>query len=193
MDIIFTRSRDRRDQTLATRQDGVRVYVPVFGKLDPIPHDLAHYVVERELGLRDGFWGRVAAGALFGGMHILDGRQRPHARERSRAIIAAHPQGIIFAEVVVDAVLRAVKGEPQETDVLFIESPRIPSRTRADRDALLARLRPAVDAMSAHWQALAQGETLLVVWPDAPRHPRRPHRLGSRPRPAQRAAVSATP
>jgi hypothetical protein len=54
MDICFIRSTDRHDQTIVTRQDGVRLSVPVYGPLDPIPHHLAHYVVEMELGLRDG-------------------------------------------------------------------------------------------------------------------------------------------
>lgn len=190
MDIVFTRSRDRRDQTIAARQDGVRVLVPVFGPLDPIPHDLAHYVIERELGLRDGFWASVAEGALFGGMRVLDGRQRPHAHDRSRAVIAANHLGILFAEVVVDVLMRDAKGLPQKTDALPVESPFVPSRRRADRDALLARLRPAIAAMCARWQALAQGETLLVVWPDLPAHAgRRPRRLGSRHRPTPSPAI----
>jgi hypothetical protein len=65
MDIAFTRSHDRRDETAVTRQDGVRLSVPVYGPLEPSPHDLAHYVVELELGLQDGFWASVAAGAIF--------------------------------------------------------------------------------------------------------------------------------
>jgi hypothetical protein len=78
MDIHFIQSGYRRVGTIVTRQDGVRLSVPVFGPLEPIPHDLAHYVIELELGLQNGFWGSVAAGALFDGMKILAGRQRPH-------------------------------------------------------------------------------------------------------------------
>ncbi|SRR6266487_1175032 len=77
MDILFIQSGHRRIETIVTRQDGVRLSVPVYGRLDPIPHDLGHYVIELELELQDGFWGSVATGALFGGMHILAGRQRP--------------------------------------------------------------------------------------------------------------------
>ena len=186
MEIIFTRSRDRWDQTIATRQDGVRVRIPVFGPLDPIPHDLAHYVVERELGLQDGFWGRVAAGALFGGMSVVDGRQKPHARERSRSLIAVNPYAIGFAEVVVGTVLHAVAGEALRPEALPVASPVVPSRTRADRDALVARLRPVVEAMCARWREVPQGGTLRVVWPEQ-RVPRRRHRLGSRPRSGQSA------
>lgn len=138
--------------------------VPVFGPLDSIPHDLAHYVIELELGLQDGFRGSVAAGALFDGMQILAGRQRPHAAEQSRKVLAAHRQGIGVSEVLVDAALRAVRGEGLDDAPLPIDSPLV--RTRADLNALVVQLRPAMDAMCASWQAIPLGGTLKVVWPD---------------------------
>jgi hypothetical protein len=180
MDILFRQSGHHREATVVMRHDGVRLSVPVYGKLDPIPHDLAHYVIERELGLQDGFWASVAAGAIFGGMAILKGRQPPHARERSRALMKANHQGILFAEVVVDAVMRAVKGEPLGVDPLPVESPVVRSRSRAERDALIVRLLPAMQAMCAWWQAVPLGETLLLVWPDRPDQPARQGRLSRR-------------
>jgi hypothetical protein len=172
MDIVFTRSHDRRDQTVVVRQDGVRLRVPVFGKLNPIPHDLAHYVAECELRLHDGFWGSVADGAVFTGMAILDGRQRPHARERSREVQRANARGILFAEVVVEALMRAVSGERLSDEALPVEYAGV--RTRADRDAILIALRPAMEAMVARWREVPMGGTLLVSWPDQP--VRRTHR-----------------
>jgi hypothetical protein len=172
MDIIFTHSRDRRDQTVVMRQDGVRLRVPVYGKLDPAPHDLAHYVIERELGLRDGFWGSVADGAVFAGMAILDGRQRPHARERSREVQRANARGILFAEVAVEALMRAVSGERLSDEALPVEHAGV--RTRSDRDAMLLQLRPAMAEMCACWREVPMGDTLLVSWPDQP--VRRTHR-----------------
>jgi hypothetical protein len=164
MDILFIQSGHRRVETMVTRQDGVRLSVPVFGPLDPIPHDLAHYVIELELELQDGFWGSVAAGALFEGMKILAGRQRPHAAERSRAVLAVHRRGIGVAEVLVDAALRAVRGVSLDDAPLPIDSPLV--RTRTDLKAIVARLRLTMDTMCACWQAIPLGGTLHVVWPD---------------------------
>jgi hypothetical protein len=166
MDIRFTRSRHRRDVTLVTRRDGVRLSVPVFGPLDPIPHDLTHYVVERELGLRNGFWGSVADGAIFDGMRVLEGRQPPHAGERSRQLLKANHYGVLCAEVVVGTVLRVVQDERLEPASFLVEAPGL--RTRKDRDALLERLRPAVEAMCTLWQEIPLGDTLLVTWPERP-------------------------
>jgi hypothetical protein len=175
MEIVFRQSASGREATLVTRDDGVRLSVPVYGKRDPLPHDLAHYVVERELGLIDGFWGSVAAGAIFEGMAVLDGRQPPHARERSRAVMKAHQRGILFSEVVVDAVMRAISGEVLGADPLAVESSRVPSKSRADRDALIARLLPPMRAMSARWWAVPEGEGLPLDWPAQPARRARRH------------------
>jgi hypothetical protein len=109
-------------------------------------------------------------------MQILAGRQRPHAGERSRALLKDHHQGILFSEILVEAVLRAILGEPPGTEPLPIASPVVPSRTRADCDVLLRQLLPAMQHMCARWQAIPLGETLLVVWPERARRERRPAR-----------------
>jgi hypothetical protein len=166
MDIRFIRSTDRRDQTLVTRQDGVRLSVPVFGPLEPIPHDLAHYVVEMELGLRDGLWASIAAGAVLEGMKVLSGRQRPHAKERSRAIQIANHRGILLGELAVDVALRAIKGEPLDGEPYTIDYPSLSLRARKDHVALAQRVRPAIEAMIARWQAIPMGDALVVSWPD---------------------------
>jgi hypothetical protein len=46
MDILFIQSGHRRVETIVTRRDGVRLSVPVFGPLEPIPHDLARSLRE---------------------------------------------------------------------------------------------------------------------------------------------------
>ena len=178
MDILFIQSGHRRVATTVKRQDGVRLSVPVFGRLDPIPHDLAHYVIELELGLQNGFWGSVAAGALFAGMKILAGRQRPHAAERSRVVIASHRQEILVAEVLVDAAMRAVRGMGLDEAPLPIDSSL--AHTRADLNSLVAQLRPALDSMCTSWLSIPLGGTLPVVWPDqGPRADRGVHRRSS--------------
>lgn len=164
MEIVFVRSEHRRVPSVVTRGDGVRLSVPVFGPLEPMPHDLVHFAVERELGLREGFWGSVAAGAIFDGMHVLGGRQRPHAHERSRAVLKANQRGVPFAELLVELAVRVLKGERLENAPLPLDFPL--AHTRADRDALIQRLRPAVEEMHDRWRGVPLGATLTVQWPE---------------------------
>jgi hypothetical protein len=75
----LTRLDERRYETLITRADGVKYNVKGVGHMAAIPHDLAHFAVERGLDIRRGFWGSVADGAVFGSLTHVSGRRRPHA------------------------------------------------------------------------------------------------------------------
>jgi hypothetical protein len=157
---------------VASRPDGVRLSIPVFGRLDPIPHDLAHFVIERELDLQRGFFGSIADGAIFGGMHVISGRQPPHAGEHSLMVMKANHYSILFSEILVDRILQALKDETVGNKPFPMTLPQVPSSTQAERIALIRRLVPMMQEMCLRWQAIPTGETLLVVWPD---HPQRRH------------------
>jgi hypothetical protein len=61
-----------------------------------VPHDLATFVIEAELGIIHGFWGCVAAGATFKSM------RRRHT-EPGRAVIRRHVADLDAAEAQVNA------------------------------------------------------------------------------------------
>ena len=90
-----------RYETVITRDDGVIYWLRGVGHDFAIPHDLAHYVIERALGLDDGFWGTIADGAVFPTMHYRSGRRAPKAAARSHALLAANVRKLIDAEVLV--------------------------------------------------------------------------------------------
>src|SRR5688500_15667644 len=62
-----------------------------------VPHDLATFVIEAELGISHGFWGCVAAGATFKSL----GRRRT---EPGRAVIRRHAAELDEAEALVNEV-----------------------------------------------------------------------------------------
>jgi hypothetical protein len=170
MTITFTRSGEHTYTTVALRDDGVTLAVPSYDRTFAMPHDLAHYVVERELGLRHGFWGCVAAGALFPGIKVLSGRQPPHAAARSQAVIRTAGQQGTEAEVLVGILLRIVERgiDPNgpEARALVAEAwkPSKPSREPLGADEVqhaCAALRVAHE----RWQALAAGQSITVSWP----------------------------
>jgi hypothetical protein len=64
LEITFTRTGPRRYRT-SVRRDGTVFELRGFDRPAELPHDLAHFVVEREVGCRFGFCGCIAAGANF--------------------------------------------------------------------------------------------------------------------------------
>jgi hypothetical protein len=164
MVLTFTRTGECTYTTRAQRDDAVLLEVPSYDRTAPLPHDLAHCVVERELGLRQGFWGCVAAGAMFAGMKVLAGRLPPHAADRSRAVIREAGQQGTEAEVLVGVLLRimhagADEDWPAARALLGREwQPSKPSLGPLD-EASVRRVCGALREAQERWQALAVGES----------------------------------
>src|SRR5437762_7544958 len=87
VEIVVTRTAEGRSTTRVRRDDGVVLELPSYVPLHRLPHDLAHFVVERALGLTWGFWGSIAAGAIFGGMDVVPRRRTARIKERSRKVM----------------------------------------------------------------------------------------------------------
>jgi len=169
MEITFTKTGHRTYEVLARRDDKVVLRVQTPDRPQSLPHDLAHYLVERELGFERGFWGSVAAGAVFGGMQVVSGRRPPHAAERSKAAMKAAGQQLTAAEIYVSILLR-VAGEGRESDWAGVCS-RLDEAWRPFRGPRKAvsregvwRVCRALREAERRWQELAIGESLTVSW-----------------------------
>jgi hypothetical protein len=153
-----------------TRDDRVTLRVSGFGPSQPLPHDLAHYVVEKELGLRRGFWGSVADGAIFPGMTVLGGRQRPHARERSHALCKANSRSLTDVEVIVGVLVGFMHNNIPATSpyaakmVARCLAPAKGSELRAITAANLQRIGEDLAAMARRWSEVKVGDALLLRW-----------------------------
>jgi len=100
MKLTFKRLEDRKYETLIER-DGVRYCLNGPGHMFALPHDLEHFVVEQNLRVKNGFWGSIADGAVVKGMSYLDGKRKPHAEERSKAILKANERPLAEIEVII--------------------------------------------------------------------------------------------
>jgi hypothetical protein len=167
MHVTFHRLAGNRYFTTAVRDDGVTVRIPGYDRTSAIPHDLAHFVAEREFGMTRGFWGSVAAGALFTNMPV-SGRQKPHAAERSKQIIKAHAVDIGRSEAVAGAIHDAVEHDLTPEVLLHrlrahwgIVNPAPPQMTVADVAIAIAALRREVE----RWSAVPVGQGLTLTWP----------------------------
>lgn len=172
MKITFTRGEEHTYTATALRDDGVLLQVPGNDRKAALPHDIAHFFVEQGLGLRRGFWGRVADGAIYGSMKVISGRKTPQAAERSRSIIREREQQGTGAEVLVDAFMK-VMHEGLENDeaaarvILNREwSPDKPERGSPDAEEI-KRICLALREAEQQWQALEVGQSITVLWPAA--------------------------
>ena len=98
MRVTFTKKRDARDFPNWVAHIGKRRIEGSHAGSDPrhLPHDIVTLVVERELNIRDGFFGTVASGGVFKSMAGIQKPSRRTAIGRNRAAIDA-------AEFAVDA------------------------------------------------------------------------------------------
>lgn len=136
---------------------------------DDIPHDLVHYMVEAELGLSSGVYGRAAAGGGgFAAASETPGDPRRRAREQRRlkkreASLSRADRGDMERSERLAGLCdlawrrRAGARRPEWAD------PRsIPAEDAPVVERVLARL----DETAPLWRDLPVGGALTFSWPD---------------------------
>ena len=141
MHVTFPRLPDhQRAYALVERDDGV-MYRRYSGTAGPrLPHDIMHLVVERELRIRDGIWGGIAAGVVFGSLR---------------------------AELLADLVSSAAALDLMTDDTIRrLARDKLPDLPEADVDpVLIAAAARALQVEAARWARLRVGEELCYDWP----------------------------
>jgi hypothetical protein len=168
MRVTFPRLPDhQRAYALVERDDGVayRLYGGTAGPR--LPHDIVHFVVERDLRIRDGIWGGIAAGAVFDSMRHVSGRRPPHAAEHS----GQPPRGLrhqgLRAELLADLVSSAAAlDNPTSDTITRLATAKLSVLPDAEVDpALIAAAARALQVEAARWARLRVGEELCYDWP----------------------------
>jgi hypothetical protein len=172
MRVTFPRLPDhQRGYALVERDDGV-VY-RLYGGTDPfpgrrLPHDVMHLVVERELGIRDGIWGGIAAGVVFDSMRYVRGRRPPHPAERSGQLLPGFRRPGLRAELLADLVASAAALDHLTSDTIRrladAKLSALPDREDVDPVAIAVAAR-ALQVEAARWARLRIGEELCYEWP----------------------------
>ena len=170
MHVTFPRLPDHeRGYAVVERDDGA-VYRLYGSQAGPrLPHDIMHFVVERELHIRDGIWGGIASGIIFDSMQHVSGRRPPHARDRSSELLATFRSRGLRAEVLANFV-QCVAGldHPSDTQILTLAATQLSVLPDADADVDPAEVAAAAQALqveAARWARLRVGEELSYDWP----------------------------
>ncbi len=157
----------QRAFALVERDDGV-VYRLYGGTAGPrLPHDIMHFVVERELRIRDGIWGGIAAGAVLDSMQYVSGRRPPHAADRSRQPLRGFGQPGLRAELLADLVSSAAALNTLTRDkITRLAADKLSVLPGTDVDpAVIAAAAQALQVEAARWARLRVGEELCYEWP----------------------------
>jgi hypothetical protein len=183
MRVTFPRLPDhQRGYALVERDDGVvyRLYGGTAGRR--LPHDVMHLVVERELGIRDGIWGGIAAGVVFDSMRYVRGRHPPHAAELSHQPPRGFRRPGPRAELLADLVASAAALDQLNSDTIRrLAEAKLPGQEDVDPVAIAVAAR-ALQVEAARWARLRIGEELCYEWPG--RGPSSPGRGPSAPGPS---------
>ena len=149
MRIAFHKSGESHDRIYVNRDDGTEAgwRWPAGGP----PHDLLHWTVESELGLEDGFWGLVAAGANF---NFASAHEQ--VDPASRTLDDEQVAGLVEAETIVTTVTSAISIPGFSRDDAY-ETLKLPlERERFDAAC------DAAERTIEEWNALEPGKTLVV-------------------------------
>jgi hypothetical protein len=172
--IEFHKEHGTRYRSTLHRADGAIVGLDggswnrIGGPVGRVPHDLAHLVVEAELGLDRGLWGVLAQGGLVQNAAYVGGRRPPHARARAKALTDAAGEDLRQAEVLVRAIADATRGG-RPVDVRALRRAVGP---RWWHDALTTarfdRIDEGLRAAALDWDRLPLGASLARAWRASP-------------------------
>lgn len=169
MKVQFRRTGDRRYAVTIIRPECATLEMnPAPGYDARLPHDLVHFVVERELGLRHGIFGQLAAGGTAGTFHATPGGETsPRKAARGRRALARRGAKLLrqgtadaaMSERLADVCRRAWLARTAGATVRVGEGLPLSAED-------LDRVCDVFDELSAAWASLEVGQALTLNWVD---------------------------
>ena len=157
MQLRFTKRPGGRSDLVVTDRPGPAVALRDHTAGPHLPHDLVHVVVERALGITDGFCGALAAGATFAGFVPADAPPAATRHRRSGLkVLRRKGDRVLEAELRVNWSYRVWEG--RSTDAAAGVG-RPPLDDHEVRTAVAA-----IEEAARRWAATAEGDTLVEDW-----------------------------
>ena len=154
MNVTFTRTAERRYRVSVEGSGVVSSWMePAPGYDDRLPHDMAHFVVENELGITGGVFGQLAAGGDARTFHPMEKQGKPKLAKRGKRIANANRGDALLSEKVVNLAYRTWNNNGSDVS---------PVEGVSSED--IRRVCHEFDAVSAVWSQLAVGEAMTLVW-----------------------------
>ena len=154
MNVTFTKTGERRYRVSVEGPGVVSSWMePAPGYDVRLPHDMAHFVVENELGITGGIFGQLAGGGHARTYHPTDEQASRKVAKRGKRIAAANRGDANLSEKVIFLAWRTWNNDL--SGVTPLEGVSTEDIMRVCRE---------FDVVSAIWSKLAVGESMTLVW-----------------------------
>jgi len=155
LNVTFKRTAERRYRVSVEGRGVVSSWMePAPGYDARLPHDMAHFVVENELGIAGGIFGQLAAGGHARTFHPMDQEARRKVARRGKRIAVENRGDANLSERVLYLACQT-----WNNDDLSAVTP-VEGVSAED----IKRVCRAFDAVSTIWSELAVGESITLVW-----------------------------
>ena len=124
---------------------------PAPGFDERLPHDVAHFIVEDELGIAGGVFGQLAAGGTANTFFSLDAKKPRKAKERGEKLARANRDDALFSEHAVWAA------QSRWTNAQIIPDTEI---LATDIERIITRFQEFAD----RWSRLPVGGSITLEW-----------------------------
>ena len=154
MNVTFTKTGERRYRVSVEGPGVVSSWMEPAPGYDPrLPHDMAHFVVENELGMTGGVFGQLAGGGHASTFHPTDEQASRKVVKRGKRLAAANRGEAMLSERIIFLASRV-----WNNDLSAVTPPKGVSVED------VRRVCREFDAVSAIWSKLAVGESMTLVW-----------------------------
>ena len=154
MKVTFTRTAERRYRVSVEGPDVVSSVMERAPGYDTrLPHDMAHFVVENELGITGGVFGQLAAGGNARTFQPTDPKARRKLAKKGKRIATTNRKDASLSEQIIFVACQAWNKRVSEV-------PSVEGVSAED----IRRICRAFDAVSAVWSKLGVGESMTLSW-----------------------------
>lgn len=154
MNVTFTRTGERRYRISVEGPGVISSWMePAPGYDERLPHDMAHFVVENELGLTGGVFGQLAAGGTANTFHPVETEGKRKLVRRGKEIAAANRADALLSEKIVAITCGRWNADPLA-----------PTEAGVVSEADIERICREFDAVSARWSRLAVSDSMTLEW-----------------------------
>lgn len=154
MKVTFTRTGKRRYRVSVEGPGLVSSWMePAPGYDERLPHDMAHFVVENELGISGGVFGQLAAGGHAGTFTATAESRKKKVVKRGNRLAAANRRDANLSERIIWLAWSTWNNK-------FSGVPPIQG-VSAEK---IKRVCREFDAVSAVWSKLHVGEAMTLTW-----------------------------